>query len=440
MSGKLMQAVLAVVVFYTLAAPIACIKAAESGDERGAERSEYELGPQDKVSIKVYEWRPSRDEIYEWTAFKAEYMVSAAGSLSLPLLGDIPASGLSTMELSRELGLRLKNRMGLAESPDVTVEVVQFRPFYVVGAVDKPGEYSYRPGLTVLQAYAIAGGKPHTVGPARLEREAIGTRGELTALELETQNLRARLARLQAELSNTSTVAWPPELEASTVKQEQLVFDMRRESFQNQINALEQLGTFLEKGAASLEKQLDVHKIEAEAVRSEYELVENLYKKGLSPVPRKLALQRNVAQVDGERLRLEDSLMRARQEISRTEIAIVDLRGTRNSEVSSELQKAQARLEELKSRTDTSKSLLYETEVLAPLAISAQDDAQQFQPVFKILSQAHASTGRVVSPDSLLKPGDTLTVEQPWRGAGEASVRPPNVSRTSVELSSEQLR
>src|SRR6185312_7162526 len=79
----------------------------------------YKLGAQDKVAIKVYEWRPSRDEIYEWTAFKAEYIVSGSGFLSLPLLGDVPASGLTTMELSRDLGLRLKDRMGLVASPDV---------------------------------------------------------------------------------------------------------------------------------------------------------------------------------------------------------------------------------------------------------------------------------------------------------------------------------
>jgi len=102
----------------------------------------------------------SRDEIYEWTAFKAEYIVSGSGYLSLPLLGDVPASGLTTMELSRDLGLRLKDRMGLVASPDVTVEVVQFRPFYIVGTVEKPGEYPYRPGLNVLEAFAIAGGRP----------------------------------------------------------------------------------------------------------------------------------------------------------------------------------------------------------------------------------------------------------------------------------------
>ena len=137
--------------------------AAGSDVGQGGSEMHYKLGPQDKVSIKVYEWRASRDEIFEWTAFKADYIVSASGYLSLPLLGDVSANGLTTMELTRELGLRLKDRMGLVASPDVTVEVVQFRPFYIVGAVEKPGEYPYRPGLNVLEAFAIAGGRPRGI-------------------------------------------------------------------------------------------------------------------------------------------------------------------------------------------------------------------------------------------------------------------------------------
>ena len=381
----------------------------------------YKLGPQDKVSIKVYEWRPSRDEIFEWTAFKADYIVSGSGYLSLPLLGDVSANGLTTMELSRELGLRLKDRMGLVASPDVTVEVVQFRPFYIVGAVEKPGEYPYRPGLNVLEAYAIAGGRPRGT-PGRLEREAIATRGDLNAYSLETQTLMVRMARLQAELYRRNHL-WrgpprsrrtcsPPRLTV-WLQQEQLVFDMRRESFRTQIRALEQLEAFLEKEAVSLEKQLEVHGIEIASVKTEYDMVEKLYKKGLTAAPRKLALERNLAQVDGDRLRLDSSLMRARQEISRTKIAIVDLKGKRDSEISTEMQKTQARLDELRSRMETSSNLLYETEVLAPQAL-ATADGRPVEPVYKIVSRGQASTeGEVVSQEQVVMPGDTIVVELP---------------------------
>jgi protein involved in polysaccharide export with SLBB domain len=393
------------------------------------QQAEYRLGSQDKVSIKVYEWRPARDEVYEWKAFKAEYIVNAAGSLSLPLLGNVPVKGLSTGELARDLGGRLKDRMGLLDSPDVTVEVVQYRPFYIMGAVEKPGEYPYRPGLTVLEAYAIAGGQPRNGLGVRLTRESITTRGELDALGLEQQSLLAKMARLKAELNNDNEIQWPDALKANmsagavsgAIQQEQLVFDTRREAFQTQMSALEQLREFLTKEVASLEKQLKVHEIEVDSVKTEFEMVEKLFKKGLTAAPRKLALQRNMAQVDGERLRLEASLMRARQEISKTKVSIADLQARRSTEVSTEMQKAQARLDEIKGRTRTSKNLLYETEVLAPQLMAAQQNGESERPIFKIVRQGRTlSDERSVSQEAVVQPGDTIRVEKPLQGTSLA--------------------
>jgi protein involved in polysaccharide export with SLBB domain len=424
MVGKSIRVVLAIVGLCLATLPATSVSAAETGSKAPAQ-SKYQLGPQDKVSIKVYEWRPSRDEIYEWTAFKAEYTVNPSGYLSLPLLGDVAVNGMSTTELAHDLGERLKDRMGMLERPDVTVEVVGFRPFYVVGAVEKPGEYPYRPGLTVLGAYAIAGGKQrNAAGPLRLEREAISTRGDLRSYDLETETLRGRMARLKAELANADKIDWPPEIKArmsdptlsNTFKQEQLVFDTRRQAFETQINALNQLQGYLNEEVVSLEKQLKVHQTETNAVKSELDMVMKLYNKGLTAAPRKLALERNMAQVDGERLRLESSLMRARQEISRTKISIVDLQAKRSSDISTEMQTTQGRLDEIKGRMETSKNLLYETEVLAPQLLASEENAKSQQPIFKILRKGQPlSSEEVVSEDTVVNPGDTVMVEQPPR-------------------------
>jgi hypothetical protein len=197
------------------------------------------------------------------------------------------------------------------------------------------------------------------------------------------------------------------------ISQERLVFEMRRESYRTQSTALEQLEVFLVQEAESLQKQLEVHKIEVASVKTELDMVETLFKKGLTAAPRKLALERNMAQVDGERLRLDSSLMRARQEISKTKIAMVDLKAKRDSELSTELQKTQTRLDELKSRMETSSNLLYETEVLAPQALSAEE-GRNLQPVFQIVSKGSGSTvEQIVSQDRIVMPGDTIIVEQP---------------------------
>ncbi len=384
------------------------------------QKDSYRLGPLDKMIIKVYEWRASRDEVYEWPVFKAEHRVDASGNLSLPLVGSVAAEGLTTQDLAREIGDRLQKRMGLIEIPDISIELVEFRPFYIVGAVDRPGEFPFRPGLTVLKAYAIAGGKPrNSLGLVRLEREAIATRGDLDAYELEAQTLLLRLARLQAEMNEAQSIVWPADLqsrvESGALKrvahQERTVFDSRNEAFHTQLNALEQLQNYLDKEVNSLEKQLEVHSAEVESVKTESELIANLYKKGLAVASRKLALDRNVAQVDGDRLRLESSLMRARQEVSRTKISIIDLRAKRSSDISGEMQTAQQRLEELRSRTETARNLLFETENLAPQILASQDKAQGVRPTFKIMRGDRVLEGNDVTETTALQPGDTLVVE-----------------------------
>jgi protein involved in polysaccharide export with SLBB domain len=434
---KLTRSIL-VVAFCLCALPIARTVARDAAPQ--APEPEYKLGPQDQVRVKVYEWRPSRDEVFEWTAFKADYVVSGSGSLSLPLLGDVPANGKTTTELQRDLGERLRDRMGLVASPDVTVEIVHFRPFYIVGAVEKPGEYPYRPDLNVLEAYALAGGRPRT-SPARLQREAIATRGDLHSYALESQSLRARMVRLQAELADAATLTWPAELQGSLIaadlnrvlKQEKLVFDMRREAYRTQVTALRQLEAFLQKEATSLEKQLEVHQTEVASVRAELQMVQDLFKKGLTPATRKLTLERNMAQVDGDRLRLETNLMRARQEGSKTKVALAELLAKRNTELSAELQKSQSRLDELSSRMETSASLLHESEVLAPQALVAEE-GQDAQPVFTIVRRAGGkSAEQVVSQDQVVQPGDTIIVEQPRkyprpRVSGELTDSSPTAS------------
>ena len=165
---------------------------------------QYLLGPQDQVRLKIYEWRASRDIIFEWTALNDPFTVGADGTLSLPFVGTIQAEG-RRMALAGTIAQRLVQQMGLGQAPDVAVEVVQFRPFYILGHVMQPGEFPYRPGLNVLEAVTIAGGLRPATTAMPLEREVIAGQGEVDVLGLSSVSLLARKARLKAELSGRMT-------------------------------------------------------------------------------------------------------------------------------------------------------------------------------------------------------------------------------------------
>jgi polysaccharide export outer membrane protein len=90
-------------------------------------------------------------------ATTGEFRVSDNGGIALPLIGTVPASGLSAEALSARIGQALQHA-NLLRSPSVVAEVTAYRPIFVLGEVNKPGQYPYLPGMTVVTAAAVAGG------------------------------------------------------------------------------------------------------------------------------------------------------------------------------------------------------------------------------------------------------------------------------------------
>jgi polysaccharide export outer membrane protein len=86
-----------------------------------------------------------------------QFRVNDRGDIAVPLLGTIPANGLTTTELEQSIAKQLTVKKVLL-NPSVSVEVLQYRPVFILGEVSRPGEYPYQPGMTVLTAVAIAGG------------------------------------------------------------------------------------------------------------------------------------------------------------------------------------------------------------------------------------------------------------------------------------------
>jgi protein involved in polysaccharide export with SLBB domain len=95
--------------------------------------------------------------VYGEEALTGEYDISPSGYVSMPLIGAIRAAGRTPVQFGRDIAGRYRGG-GFLQDPKVTVAVVQFRPFYVLGEATNPGEYPFRSGLTVHAAVAMAGG------------------------------------------------------------------------------------------------------------------------------------------------------------------------------------------------------------------------------------------------------------------------------------------
>jgi len=106
----------------------------------------YELGSGDRIRLTVY----------GEADLSGEFAVNGEGVVSLPLIGNVKAAGMTVSQLSESIATQFK--AGYLLDPKVSIEVINFRPYYIMGEVSKTGEYPYTDGLNVINAIARAEG------------------------------------------------------------------------------------------------------------------------------------------------------------------------------------------------------------------------------------------------------------------------------------------
>jgi len=94
--------------------------------------------------------------VYGQEGLTNTYAIDAGGSITMPLIGSVPARGRTPAGLAADISARLRN--GFIREPSVAVEIEAYRPFFILGEVAAPGQYPYVPNMTVESAVAIAGG------------------------------------------------------------------------------------------------------------------------------------------------------------------------------------------------------------------------------------------------------------------------------------------
>ena len=97
-----------------------------------------------------------RVTVYGEASLSGDYQIDPSGYIALPLAGTVKAAGFTQPELEKELAKKFRSEY--LRNPKVTVSVSEFRPFYILGEIEKPGSYPYSSGLNAMSAIAIAGG------------------------------------------------------------------------------------------------------------------------------------------------------------------------------------------------------------------------------------------------------------------------------------------
>ena len=107
----------------------------------------YTVSTDDTIQITIFD---------EPDLSLASVRIGAAGTVSMPLIGQVEVLGLSVSEI--EMLLINEYLDGFLKKPKISVTILEYRPFYINGEVENPGSYSYRRGLTIEKAVTLAGG------------------------------------------------------------------------------------------------------------------------------------------------------------------------------------------------------------------------------------------------------------------------------------------
>lgn len=106
----------------------------------------YQLGNGDRIQVTVFGEQ----------ALSGQYLVDGTGQIAMPLISQVAVGGLTTAEAQQTIAQQLRN--GYLRRPNVAVQVVNYRPFFILGEVRRSGQYPFVSGMNIQTAVAIAGG------------------------------------------------------------------------------------------------------------------------------------------------------------------------------------------------------------------------------------------------------------------------------------------
>lgn len=394
------------------------------------------LVPNTKLRVTVIQWMPTKGTYEVWGALGGEFEVSAAGEVVLPVIGPVTIANLDSGGLALEIANRLQEKLVLVDRPETTVEILDYPPVYVLGAVKSPGEYKYRAGMTVLQALALGGGLPGAdIGQSQKEIQLVS---ELRMMDRNAIQSMARIARLTAEIEGATEIQFP--VVPAGDKDAKDVFDRENVIFATRANELDRQTKSLADLRELLKAEIDVltEKIKAAdagiaTAEKELSNVTTLVEKGIALASRKSELEQALAGYRTGRLDQVTAVMRARQAITEATRNSDGLRDRQKTEVATALQDEQAKLANLKLQREAAQKMLLETLAAKP-GVARQNGGPSF-----VITRRQDGTPVDISgtETTALLPGDVITVAASAQTASDGGPMTAADSKKSQTASKE---
>ncbi len=342
-------------------------------------------------------------------------VLNVDGQIILPIVGSVKLAGLSLAQ-GRETLRDLFARDGSIANADVTVEVVEHRPFYISGDVSKPGSYPYRPGMTVRQAIAVAGGLD--LLRMRLNAnplmEAADLNNEFESLRIEFVKQQARIGRLQAELAGQAKVDFgklnevpiPAALYKEITGLELKQLEARLSGAAKDKAAIEKARSHVTAELAALEQQQRAEEQGVQQQTDDAAKVKAVHERGLAPLSRMVDEQRMLLLAKGRLSSTMAQVLSARRTIEDLGRQITKTDETLRLEALRELQESYSTLEKTRIKMQTVAEKLTYVGTVSSVTAVARDAVRAV--IHR--RQDERDTQIEADPETEIAPGDALEI------------------------------
>lgn len=367
-----------------------------------AQQDAYRLGAGDVLAVTAF-----GEE-----GLSGQFTVAPQGVISFPIIGEVTVAGRTATEIATDLQDRLAEHVpGLA----ITAAVAQYAPVFVIGDVEKPGRYDYRPGMIALELMALGGGlarAPDARESATIQ--IIGARQEYVDLELQIFALEAARARLVAERDGANFVPGEPRsanpahrvIEQTIIDGELGLFNARRVELASQDRALAGQEASFADEIAAIEASIGLHDEEIRLLNEDVASMTQLVERGLTAKSNLREAERRLSATRRDALELGSYLARAKQNLLAIQQRRSGLTQTRRSEAAAQIQAIDLELPRKRARQQAILDTMAE---LALLDGAAAAQRSSIQVSYTILRPQDGDYREIAASERAeLRPGDLL--------------------------------
>ncbi|RFZ86971.1 exopolysaccharide biosynthesis protein [Shinella sp. WSJ-2] len=354
-----------------------------------------------------------RVTVYGDPGLSGSFPIGTDGTIGYPLLGNVAVTGKGVDEVRQAIDAGLKEHIA---NLSVAVVVEAYAPVFVVGEVQKPGRYEFRPGMIALELFALGGGQKEVLAQGdNAGVRLAGLRQDYADLGVQLLGQDVKRVRLEAELIGQPFTYLPseeigtpdPRIVRQVVDAERTLFELRRATLDAELKSLEQQKLGYLDEIDTLEKSGKLRDGELTLLDEDVKLAQSMVERGLTPKTQLRDKQREISATNRDVLEFGSFLARARQNLTVIDGRLKSLRGQRRGEVAAELRELNIDILRLRRKMTYSLQAMAE----AGIAFDKKDGTRQAAYRFSAVRLVDGKYSEVtVGQTDPVRAGDILRV------------------------------